>query len=751
MKSNDKVKASLEMLHGKLEQQKDQHSIPLERFLREVGTDPRRSLRNVFQLLHDMIHFYIPPGENEYPNDPNSINYIHYDTSDLFVKDTEVPFFADRLLANRLINVVDSLKRGVLKNKMLVFIGPPGSGKSTFLNIFLEKLEKYCGLDEGEMYETVWHLDTRKIGLPTFMPMQEPETSGLATRLAMFTHTADPNKQEDNELVIPCPSHDHPIVQIPVEYRREVLEEIIEDKELLDQVLNQKEFEWVLTKTPCPICSSIYKALCEKVTPAEAFDMIYVRRYEFSRKLGEGISVYNPGDQMEKKPLENPELQRWIDSIFKSSSAVSFTYSRLAKTNNGIFAIMDVKSNNVERIKNIHGIISDGIHKVGTAEESINSLFMTLINPEDFDIISKEKSFRDRVLNIPVPYIRDYTTEVEIYRNSYNDSVFESFMPRLLTTFAKIIVASRLNEKSEGVHEWISKPSKYEKMCDKNLLLLQMEVYCGSIPPWLREEDVKSMTRNVRRRIIQEGESQGVKGFSGRESIEMFNNFVMRYHKDDALITIEDVIEFFSIEKYEDKLPKSFLKAIRNLYDYTTLQEVKESMFFYNEQQISAEIKNYLFAITIDEGSEAESPYTGEKIAISEDYFLEMEGRLLDPHATEEQCQALRNDQLRRFVASTLHQIKAGTPIEETEQYKELLARYNRSLKANVMAPFIKNENFRRAIKDYDTDTFKTYDKRIRSEVSLLFGNLETKFGYSRMGAKQICIYAVDNDLANLF
>lgn len=749
MKKSETVKASLQSLHQKLEGKKDQHSIPLENFLSETGQNPKRMLRNIFQLLYDMIHYYIPRGTNEYPNDPHSINYIHYDTRDLFVKDTEVPFFADRLLANRLISVVDSLKHGVIKNKMLVFLGPPGSGKSTFLNIFLEKLEHYCGLDDGEMYETVWHLDTKKIGLPTFMPSAEPES--LSTKLPFLTHATQVNRNMDNELVVPCPSHDHPIVQIPIEYRREVLEQIIDDKAFLEKLFTRKEYEWVLTKTPCPICSSIYKALCEKVTPAEAFDMIYVRRYEFSRKLGEGISVYNPGDQLEKRPLENQELQRWIDSIFKSSSAVSYTYSRLAKTNNGVFAIMDVKSNNVERLKNIHGIISDGIHKVGTSEESINSLFVALVNPEDFDIISEEKSFRDRVINIPVPYIRDYTTEVEIYRNSYSASAFKSFMPRILTVFAQTIVASRLNERSEGVHNWIKKPEKYEMICDKNLLLIQMKVYSGAIPSWLDEEDVRSMTRAVRRQIIQEGENQGVKGFSGRQSIEMFNNFMMRYRKEDTLVTIDDVLEFFSAEKYIVKLPKSFLDSIRTLYDYTTLQEVKESMFFYNEQQISAEIKNYLFAITVDEDTDVESPYTNEKIVITERYYQEIEQHFLHPKATADECRKLRDEQLRRFVASTLHQIKAGTAPEATEQYKALLVRYNRSLKTNVMAPFIKNENFRRAIKDFGTDSFRNYDKRIRSEVTLLFKNLEDKFNYTEKGARQICIYAIDNDLAGKY
>lgn len=744
MSPDDPIKKSLAHLHAQLGRKKEKTFVSMEEFLRGVGSDPKRGLRNIFQLLFDMVHHYVPGGVNEYPNDPQSINYINYDTSALFVFNTETPFFADRLLANRLINVVDSLKHGVLKNKMLVFIGPPGSGKSTFLNIFIKKVEDYCNLPAGEMFETVWQLDTEKIGIPYLANLLD-ESGGLRSKGSR--HQAG----LDSTLLIPCPSHDHPIIQIPVECRHEVLDQIIEDEAFKHELFNHKEYEWVFTKTPCPICSSIYRALSEKLSPSEVFDMIFARRYEFSRKLGEGVSVYNPGDQLNKKPLENAELQRWLDSIFKSSDAVSYTYSQLAKTNNGIFVVMDVKSNNVDRMKNLHGIISDGIHKVGTTEETIDSLFMALINPQDFDVINEEKSFRDRVINIPIPYVRDYKTEVDIYRNSYGRSVFAAFMPRVLTAFAQIIVSSRLNEKSEAVHKWIKNRTPYEKLCDKELLLLQMEIYSGNIPQWLNDEDVRSMTRDVRRQIIHEGEQQGRKGFSGRESIEMFNNFLLRYRTPGNLITMTDVVEFFSAKKYVEKLPATFLDSLMRLYDYITLQEVKESMFFYNPQQIANQIKNYLFAITVGEDTDAESPYTNERFAITEAYFFGVEDRLLGTAATDDECRSFRNEQLRKYVASTLHQTKSGENIEHTEQFKELLKRFNHSLKENVMAPFVKNDNFRRAIKDYGTDSFRSYDKRIRAEVTLLMENLETKFNYTRQGAQQICIYVIDKNLSQKY
>jgi hypothetical protein len=77
--------------------------------------------------------------------------------------------------------------------------------------------------------------------------------------------------------------------------------------------------------------------------------------------------------------------------------------------------------------------------------------------------------------------------------------------------------------------------------------------------------------------------------------------------------------------------------------------------------------------------------------------------------------------------------------------------RYVHNLKEKVLDPFLENENFRRAIKDYDKEDFKTYDKRIRDDVTYLISNLCEKCRYTEQGAKEICIYVIDNDLAKKF
>ena len=220
--------------------------------------------------------------------------------------------------------------------------------------------------------------------------------------------------------------------------------------------------------------------------------------------------MFSPGDKpMRNTVLTNEILQGRINAIFKDSNQVSYTFSRYAKTNNGIYALMDIKSHNTERLIELHNIISEGVHKVEDIEENVNSLFLALMNPEDRKNIAEFQSFSDRIEYIKIPYVLDINTEVEIYRNIFGRHIDDSFLPRVLHNFARIIVGSRMRIPSTGMEEWIETPEAYASYCDKDLLLLKIEIYTGYIPPWLREEDRKRLTFKRRKKIIGESETEG--------------------------------------------------------------------------------------------------------------------------------------------------------------------------------------------------------------------------------------------------
>ena len=775
----ESIKKAMNNLNQSIGDYEARAPIAFEGFLNELVAKPQVVVRNAFQVFHDMMKAYVGEGVEEYPDDPESIHYALYDCSKLFAEGADYPFFADRLFANRLISLVEALKRGAQQNKIYIFKGPPGCGKSTFLNNMLMKFEEYANTDAGMRYETVWRFD-RKI-LDEF---REYESHPVLEKLSHLLGTSldDPAEPENgsnsgnslqgseayaaahyvpqlanNYIEVPCPSHDNPILMIPKHHRREFYDDLIKNDEFKWKLYSEKEYDWVFRDNPCTICSSLYEALLDRLqSPEKVFEMLYARPYRFNRRLGEGISVFNPGDKpMRQNVLSNPILQRLINSLLKDSNRVKYIFSEYAKTNNGIYALMDVKSHNTERLIELHNIISEGVHKVEDIEENVNSLLLAVMNPEDEKNIQGFQSFLDRVEYITIPYVMDLATEVEIYRNIFGKHIDERFLPRVLHNFARVIISSRLNPKSEAMLEWIKETDKYRLYCDENLQLLKMEIYTGYIPKWLMEEDRKSLTAKRRRNIISESEKEGEHGISGRDSIKIFNKFFSAYAKDDKLINMSDLCKFFTkiSKNVKDLISSGFLDSLLRLYDYTILQEVKESLYYYNEEQISREIQNYLFAINFEIGSVETCNYTGEKLTITEEFLEGIEARLLGAKINSDQRKTFRKASQKEYTTKTLTQeiMVEEMLITETKIFQSMHDRYEYNLKEKVLDPFLENENFRRAIKDYNEDDFKTYDKRIRDDVGYLINNLCEKYRYTDQGAKEVCMYVIDSDLAKKF
>jgi hypothetical protein len=89
--------------------------------------------------------------------------------------------------------------------------------------------------------------------------------------------------------------------------------------------------------------------------------------------------------------------------------------------------------------------------------------------------------------------------------------------------------------------------------------------------------------------------------------------------------------------------------------------------------------------------------------------------------------------------------------LEDTEQFENLFEKYTKSLKENALAPYINNDSFRMALKDYDTPSFKKYDSRLKKDVQQLLRQLVKRFNYELEGAKQIALYALDKNLPAKF
>ncbi len=737
--------------------------IRFEEFLGLLTQDPSKILRNIFQTFHDMITSYV--DQSDIPEeDSDQLNFAKFDCSRLFVEGSDNPYFPDMLFANRFMKQMEYLRHGAQQNRIYIFYGPHGCGKSTFLNNLLKKFEIYSNTEEGRRYEIVWRLDIQKLQdkdktltVSAFEKLIHYVEQGEENRLHRSPAAKPGAAGEGDYIEVPCASHDNPFLVIPKEQRRVVLDELIKNDEFKWRLFTEKEYEWVFNEETCTVCSSIYHSLLERLgNPTEVLKMLYARPYYFNRRLGNGISVFNPGDKPLKHNIySNEMLQNRINSLFQDSNLINYLYSRFAKVNNGIYALMDIKSHNIERMVELHNIISEGLHKVEDIEERVDSLFFALMNPEDKRSIRDFPSFEDRIQYIDIPYVLDVKTEVKIYHNIFGRHIDGSFLPMVLENFARVIICTRIGKRSQALAEWIKEPAKYKNYCDEQLMLLKMELFSGKIPRWLEEEDIKSLDGKMLKKIIAESEIYGKEGLSGRDSIKIFDRFYSKYAKDDRLINMPDLCTFFN--KLDDQpkrmIPPGFLESLLRMYDYSVLQQVKESLYYYNEDQIAMDIQNYISAVTNEMDSIIKCIFTKEELHVTEAFLESIENRLLSENMDKKRRQDIRNDVLKQFTTRTLsHEIMIeGKNITETRLFGSLYDRYVHNLKKRVLEPFIENENFRNAIKDFDTDKFKAHDKRIKRDVTFLLENLCKKFGYTMQGANEACIYVIDNDLPNKF
>lgn len=222
------VDQALSLLNRNIQDYQRLQPVSFETFLNMLNANPSRILRNIFQSFHDMVKAHVDEYEEPMGEDRAEPIFTRYDCTRLFVEGSDNPYFPDMLFANRFMKQMEYLRHGAQQNRIYIFHGPHGCGKSTFLNNLLKKFEQYANTEEGLRYEVVWRLNIKKLQekCHSFQPsafeqwMHLVETKEAETNNDPHIKDRFVRVQENDFIEIPCLAHDNPFLVIPKDQRR---------------------------------------------------------------------------------------------------------------------------------------------------------------------------------------------------------------------------------------------------------------------------------------------------------------------------------------------------------------------------------------------------------------------------------------------------------------------------------------------------------------------------------------------------
>jgi len=426
--------------------------------------------RNAFQRVFDMILSYGSENFTQFKQE-----YIRY------------KFFGDPIdhggdaiygLERPLMQLVDFFKSASqgygTEKRILLLHGPVGSSKSTIARLLKKGLESYSRVDAGKCYTYMWRVHHLRNG------------------------TAD-----EGEQYIECPMHEEPLLLIPQEARREVLESL--NASLPDGGKIR------LYGDVCPFCRKIHADLLEHYEGdwKKVLDHVRVKRLILSEKDRRGIGTFQPKDE---KNQDSTELTgdinyRKIAEYGSDSDPRAFNFDgELNIANRGIVEFIEVLKLDVAFLYDLLGASQEHLIKPKKfAQTYIDEVILGHTNEPEYKKLQGNEmmeAFRDRTIKIDIPYNIRLDDEIKIYLKDFGPAKIKGMhiAPHTIEVAAMWAVLTRVAEpKKAGI-------TKMQKL----------KLYNGKNIPGFTEDSIKELK--------EEAPREGMDGISPRYIQDKISN-----------------------------------------------------------------------------------------------------------------------------------------------------------------------------------------------------------------------------------
>lgn len=632
--------------------EKGGHILDYGAYLRQVSESPKTHLRDAAAFIKDMFDYY---GTRE-------VSYPWGKIKRFALFDQPFATRAEALMGQEeaqqvFYRLLQSFVRAGKPHRLIMLHGSNGSSKSTFVGCIGRGMENYSATDEGAIYRFNWIFPSEKT-YSSKLGFLKDET-GKRVAHGTFAHL----DETEIEAKLPCELKDHPLLILPLEERRKLIDRIMGDSGA-DVVVP----ELLLRGGVCPKCRLIFDALMVSYRGdlGKVLNHVQVERYYISRRYSRGFVSIGP--QMSVDGGERQvTLDRTLSALPKILQNISFfePFGDLIDGSGGMIEFSDLLKRPVEAFKYLLETIETGEVQLGQSVHRINTVLVATSNEihlNNFKQHPDALSFLGRFSMIKMPYILSEPAERQIYETQVVPGLGKHVSPHAVEIVSSWAVMSRLFKPNSEHFVDPLKGLVKELMCTE-----KFEIYSDSkVPSRFSSEETKVISNNIDK-LFHETDNmpvyEGITGASPREvkSIIYLASQNPAYDCLTPMAVLEELeafirrtkdYSFLNMEKKEGHYHdfRHFIDILKIRLLQKVLWEVVESSHIFAERQFEDLWDRYVVhASTWVKGEKIFNPVTKKHEDPDEGLMDKVEGLLEIKNKKE-----FREENLSRIAAAAI-------------------------------------------------------------------------------------------------
>ncbi len=739
-------KEILESMDQAIQQDFNSHQrvLSFDEYLDFFSENIKSQCRGSAQYALEMMDFY---GKSELPENPSSHstsgNNQRFKIFDFPVEGVTTQIVGQEWVQNQIYRCLKAFSRQGFNNKLILLHGPNGSAKSSIIHSLMGGLERYSKEADGALYSFNWIFPIERytkgsLGIHSPSSPQDPFSSFA--------------KLSEDEIAarIPCELKDHPLLLIPQEQRKQILEELLgsKNKELLESLPH-----YLTHGDLCHRCKQIADAI---LTTAggdfrKLLKYIQIERIYLARRYRKGLITIEPQMHVDAQyhQLTYNKNMSSLPASLQNINLFSLT-GDLIEGNRGLIEYSDLLKRPIDSFKYLLTACETGSVNIGNSIAYLDSLLLGSTNEIQLDAFKEFPdftSFKARIDLIRVPYLLSVSREKEIYTPLLTQMAHEKHVtPHVAWSVSLWSVLTRLKKPNN-----LNYPSHLGTLISNMGPLDKARLYdSGDLPSSLSPEDRKLLKASLKK-LKEEYENipyyEGRIGASAREIKSLLFDSAQNseYPCLSPLAVLRELEEFVKRTSEYEFLKQEikdgfhdvvgFIETVRNEYIQKIDQEVKDSIGIYDSAQWEDFLRKYVMQISLVLKKEKiKNPITGKREDPDFTLITEFEKIVEAPESLADR------DPFRQNILSQLGAWSLDHPKEKMiyaqvfpEFWKKLEKHYFESQKALL----IKMSN---SLLAYDTDKDGP-DSEGGQLARQTLHNMKSKFGYCQLCAQEVVIF----------